>query len=96
MMRGVMETVPRNYAFSVLELLSVAPGKIFNYMDHMFVPCREVVTHAELQDRLREVGFKSWDIMVRGEMIDSAEHQFLFPEDADLVGDADLRYVCRF
>jgi ubiquinone/menaquinone biosynthesis C-methylase UbiE len=97
MMREVMmENVPRNYAFSALELLGVAPGKIFNYMDHMFVPCREVISHAEFQDRLRAVGFKSWEIMERGEMIDSAERKFLFPEDADLVGEADLRYVCRF
>ncbi|GAB3440799.1 class I SAM-dependent methyltransferase [Insolitispirillum peregrinum] len=96
MMRSVMACVPRGYAFSALELLSVAPGKVFNYMDHVFVPCREVISHAEFQDRLRAVGFKSWQIMERGEMIDSAERKTLFAEDADLVGEADLRYVCRF
>lgn len=96
MMRDVLKTVPRGYAFAALELLRVPPGKIFNYMDHMFVPCREVISHAQFQERLAAVGFKSWEIMRRGEMIDSAERLALFSEDADLVGDGDLRYVCRF
>lgn len=96
MIRAVIEPVPRGYAFAALDLLRVPPGKIFNYMDHMFVPCREVISHAEFQDRLREVGFSSWQIMPRGEMIDSAERKALFPEDADLVGEGDLRYMCSF
>ncbi len=96
MMREVMSVVPRGFAFGNLDLLSVPPGKIFNYMDHMFVPCREVISHAELQRRLTDVGFRSWQIMRRGEMVDSAERKSRFPEDADLVGEADLRYVCRF
>ena len=96
MIRDVMAVVPRGYAFAALDLMRVPPGKIFNYMDHMFVPCREVISHEEFQDRLRDVGFRSWEIMHRGEMIDSAERKALFPEDADLVGDADLRYICRF
>jgi ubiquinone/menaquinone biosynthesis C-methylase UbiE len=96
MIRTVMVDVPRGFAFAALELLRVPPGKIFNYMDHMFVPCREVISHQEFQQRLRDVGFTSWDIMHRGEMIDSAERKFLFPEDHDLVGEADLRYICRF
>jgi SAM-dependent methyltransferase len=95
-LRAAMKSVPRGYAFAALDLLRVPPGKIFNYMDHMFVPCREVISHAELQDRLRAVGFKSWKIMARGEMIDSAERKALYPEDADLVGEGDLRYICRF
>lgn len=96
MIRDVMAVVPRGYAFAALDLMRVPPGKIFNYMDHMFVPCREVISHAEFQDRLKEVGFTSWEIMTRGEMIDSAERKALFPEDDDLVGEADLRYICRF
>ncbi len=96
MIREIMEAVPRGYAFAALDLLRVPPGKIFNYMDHMFVPCREVISHAEFQDRLRDVGFTSWEIMERGEMVDSAERKARYPEDADLVGEADLRYICRF
>lgn len=96
MIREIMAPVPRGYAFAALSLMRVPPGKIFNYMDHMFVPCREVISHAEFQDRLREVGFTSWEIMHRGEMVDSAERKARFPEDADIVGDADLRYICRF
>jgi hypothetical protein len=91
-----MAPVPRGFAFATLDLLRVPPGKIFNYMDHMFVPCREVISHAEFQQRLRAVGFKSWKIMTRGEMIDSAERRALFAEDADIVGEGDLRYICRF
>jgi ubiquinone/menaquinone biosynthesis C-methylase UbiE len=96
MIRAVMKPVPRGFAFATLDLLRVPPGKIFNYMDHMFVPCREVISHAEFQQRLRAVGFKSWKIMTRGEMIDSAERRALFAEDADIVGEGDLRYICRF
>jgi ubiquinone/menaquinone biosynthesis C-methylase UbiE len=96
MIRAAMKPVPRGFAFATLDLLRVPPGKIFNYMDHMFVPCREVISHAEFQKRLRAVGFKSWKIMARGEMIDSAERRALFPEDADIVGEGDLRYICRF
>lgn len=96
MMRAAVEPVPRGYAFATLDFLSVPAGKIFNYMDHMFVPCRETISHAEFQDRLRAVGFRSWRIMERGEAVDSAERRTLYPEDADLVGEADLRYLCRF
>ena len=96
MIRAVMEPVPRGYAFAALDLLRVPPGKIFNYMDHMFVPCREIISHEEFQNRLRNVGFANWEIMERGEMIDSAERKALFAEDADLVGEADLRYICKF
>lgn len=96
MIRGVMDAVPRGYAFAALDLLRVPPGKIFNYMDHMFVPCREVIGHGDFQDRLRSVGFNSWEIMERGEMVDSAERKARYPSDADIVGEADLRYICRF
>ncbi len=96
MIRSVLEPVPRAFAFTGLELLGVPPGKIFNFMDHMYVPCREVISHQEFQDRLHQVGFKSWKILNRGEMIDSAERKVRFPEDADLVGEADLRYICSF
>jgi len=95
-LRTIMVNVPRGYAFACLDLLRVPAGKIFNYMDHIFVPCREVINHQEFQDRLKDVGFKSWMIMERGEAIDSAERKACFPEDADLVGEGDLRYVCRF
>ncbi len=94
--REIMAPVPRGYAFAMLDLMRVHPGKIFNFMDHMFVPCREVISHAEFQDRLRDVGFKSWTIMHRGEAIDSAERKAKFPVDTDLMGEADLRYICRF
>ncbi len=96
MLRAAMKLVPRGYAFAALDLLRTPPGKIFNYMDHIFVPCRETISHAEFQNRLRSVGFKRWRIMDRGEMIDSAERKARFPEDHDLVGEADLRYICRF
>lgn len=96
MIRAVMDKTPRGYAFAALDLLRVPPGKIFNYMDHMYVPCREVISHAEFQDRLRAVGFTDWTIMHRGEAVDSAERKAQYPEDTDLVGEADLRYICTF
>lgn len=92
--REILHDIDEAEVRDVLHLLDLPPGKIFHIMDHWFVPNYETLTRVEYEDRLNEAGFTDLTYMPRGMFLyDSSERLYRYPEDADLMGDGDLRYM---
>lgn len=91
-----LEGVDQMQVRNLLHLLDLPAGKIFHIMDHWFVPKFETLTRAAFEDRLLDVGFRDLTYLPRGLFLyDSSERRYRYPEDADLMGDGDLRYLVR-
>lgn len=92
--REILHGIDEARVRDVLHLLDLPPGKIFHIMDHWFVPNYEVLTKSAYEERLRDVGFTDLVYMPRGLFLyDSSERLYRYPEDADLMGEGDLRYM---
>lgn len=81
---------------NVLHLLDLPVGKIFHIMDHWFVPNYETITREEFERRLGSAGFTQCQYLPRGLFLyDSSERLWRYPEDRDLMGEGDLRYMVK-
>ena len=92
-MRALMAPVPLGFANAWLQSLGVGPGKIFNFLDHACVPMQERLTKREFESRLAACGFEALQYMPRAKIYDASERYHRFPEERDLVGEGDLRYM---
>lgn len=94
--RGVLKDVAEADVRSILHLLGLPPGRIFHIMDHWFVPNYETLTAKEFESRLSSTGFEGIHKLPRGLFLyDSSERNFVYPEDRDLFGEGELRYIVR-
>lgn len=91
--RALVAPVPLGTSEAWLQSLGVAPGKIFNALDHWYTPIQERVTQQEFESRLRRCGFSGLRFMPRAKVYDASERRVRFPEEGDLVGEGDLRYL---
>jgi len=92
--RSVLKGVVSLDVRAILHLLDLPPGRIFHIMDHWFVPNYEYITAEEYEQRLLEAGFVDLYRLPRGLFLyDSSERMYLYPEDRDLFGDGELRYM---
>lgn len=93
--RGLVAPVPMAWADLFLQSLGIGPGKIFNAMDHWYTPIQERLTRREFEARLRRSGFEAIEYLPRAMVYDASERRHRFPEERDLVGEGDLRYLVR-
>ncbi|MBI3320850.1 MAG: methyltransferase domain-containing protein [Candidatus Omnitrophica bacterium] len=93
--RALMRPVPLGFAMRWMQAIGAPPGKIFNYLDHWCTPIQERVSRDEYESRLRRCGFTELVYLPRAKIYDASERLTRFPEDRDLVGEGDLRYLVR-
>lgn len=94
--RGALQGVYSLDVRAILHLLDLPSGRIFHIMDHWFVPNYEYITAEEYERRLLKAGFVDLFRLPRGLFLyDSSERMYLYPEDRDLFGDGELRYMVR-
>jgi SAM-dependent methyltransferase len=93
--REILEPVPVDFADAWLELQGTPVGKIFFCLDHWYTPYQERVDQREFERRLEHVGFDDIRYIPRARIYDSSERLVRYPEEADLIGSPDLRYVVR-
>jgi len=91
--RALVAFIPLEFADLWLRSLGVSAGKVFNYLDHWYTPIQERLTQQEFESRLVECGFVELRYMPRAKIYDASERRFRFPEERDLVGEGDLRYL---
>lgn len=92
-LRALLEGVSPSRAHEVLVDLGVSVHKRFFCLDHWFTTYQEQVTRSEFETRLHRAGFESLRYLGRGASHDAVERLARFPEEADLIGDPDMRYV---
>ena len=94
LIRRVLEGISGLDVRNVLHILDLPVGKIFHIMDHWFVPNYESITGDEFERRLLSAGFSDLQYLPRGLFLyDSSERMWRYPEDRDLMGEGDLRYL---
>ena len=93
--RTVLAPVPLDFADAWLEMAGTPVGKLFFCLDHWYTPYQEHVTREEFERRLSEYGFVELRYLPRARIYDSSERLSRYPEEADLIGDPDLRYLAR-
>lgn len=92
--RRLVHDVPEPVARQTLRLLDLPTGKVFHIMDHWYVPNYETLTAAQFEARCAEVGFEVKRRLERGMFLyEASERKYMYPEDADLMGEGDLRYL---
>lgn len=92
-MRALIAPVSLGFANAWLHSLGASPGKIFNFLDHAYVPMQERLTKREFESRLAACGFEGLQYMPRAKVYDASERYYRFPEERDLIGEGDLRYM---
>jgi len=93
--RALVAPVPMTWADTWLRSQGISPGKIFNAMDHWYTPIQERLTRRAFEARLRRAGFEALEYLPRAMVYDASERRHRFPEERDLVGEGDLRYLVR-
>jgi ubiquinone/menaquinone biosynthesis C-methylase UbiE len=93
--RDILEPVPVDFADAWLDLQGTPVGKIFFCLDHWYTMYQERVDQREFEQRLQSVGFEGITYMPRALIYDSSERLVRYPEEADLIGSPDLRYLMR-
>lgn len=91
--RALMAPVPLDVAEGWLKALGMPEGKIFNFLDHWYTPIQERLTRAEFEAELRACGFTDFRSIPRAYIYDASERLSRYPEEGDLVGEGDLRYL---
>jgi ubiquinone/menaquinone biosynthesis C-methylase UbiE len=91
--RDLVVTVPLDVADAWLWMRGTPVGKVFFCLDHWYTQYQERVTRAELEARLRKVGFTEIRYLPRAVMYDASERFERFPEERDLIGSPDMRYL---
>ena len=92
--RALVHDCPEQFARQTLRLLDAPVGKVFHIMDHWFVPNYETLTATEFEARCKATGFTVEQRLFRGlYLYESSERLYQYPEDADLMGEGDLRYL---
>ena len=91
--RALVAPVPLDVADAWLQSLGVTAGKIFNALDHWYTPMQERLTEREFESRLEACGFEKLVPVPRAKIYDASERKCRFPEERDLVGEGDLRYL---
>lgn len=91
--RDVLAPVPLDVADAWLEMRGTPVGKIFFCLDHWYTQYQERVTREEFEARLREAGFAAIEYLPRALAYDASERFERFPEERDLIGSPDMRYL---
>ena len=93
--RTILSPVPLEYADAWLEMTGTSAGKLFFCLDHWYTPYQERVTRDELECRLRDTGFGDLQYLPRARIYDSSERLHRYPDEEDLIGHPDPRYLVR-
>ena len=65
-------------------------------MDRLYVPLYETINGAEFEERVRVAGFSKFERMHRGLYLnDGSERKWRYPEDDDLTGEGEIRYILQ-
>lgn len=91
--RDVLSAVPLDVADAWLQMRGTPVGKIFFCLDHWYTQYQERVTRDEFEARLRGLGFTPITYLPRAMMYDASERYERFPEERDLIGSPDMRYL---
>ena len=91
--RALVTPVPLAKAEEWLVRAGLPPGKLFNFLDHWYTPIQERITRQECESRLHRCGFTELRFMPRAKVYDASERRVRFPEERDLIGEGDLRYL---
>jgi SAM-dependent methyltransferase len=91
--RALVTPVPLDVAEGWLKALGMPEGKIFNFLDHWYTPIQERVMRAEFEAELRRCGFSDLRSIPRGYIYEPSERLSRYPDEGDLVGEGDLRYL---
>ncbi len=94
--REILKEVQANEVQSLLHILGLEIGKIFHIMDRWFVPLYEQIDSVEFESRVKDIGFSNLIRMNRGlSLYDGSERKFRYPEDEDLTGEGEIRYMIQ-
>jgi SAM-dependent methyltransferase len=91
--REILAAVPLDVADAWLAMRGTPVGKVFFCLDHWYTQYQERVTREEFEDRLRALGFTGIRYLPRAVIYDASERYERFPEERDLIGSPDMRYV---
>jgi len=91
--RDVLAPVPLDVADAWLEMRATPVGKIFFCLDHWYTQYQERVTREEFEARLRDAGFTDIEYLPRALVYDASERFERFPEERELIGSPDMRYL---
>lgn len=94
-LRDLVRSVDVNLAHETLVEMGINVHKRFFCLDHWFTTYQEQITRTEFELRLRQSGFESLRYLSRGAPHDAVERLARYPEEADLIGDPDMRYLVR-
>lgn len=95
LIRDILEPVPVDFADAWLEMQGTPVGKIFFCLDHWYTQYQERVDQREFEQRLARVGFEQIQYIPRARIYDSSERLVRYPDEADLIGSPDLRYIVK-
>lgn len=93
--RALVAPVPLDVAEGWLKALGMPEGKIFNFLDHWYTPIQERLIRAEFEVELRRCGFADLRSMPRGYIYEPSERLARYPDEGDLIGEGELRYLVR-
>ena len=91
--REALTPVPLDVADAWLVMRGTPVGKIFFCLDHWYTQYQERVTREELESRLGAAGFTEMTYLPRALVYDASERFERFPEERDLIGSPDMRYL---
>lgn len=93
--RALVAPVPLDVAEAWLKALGTPEGKTFNFLDHWYTPIQDRLTRAEFEAELNACGFAELRPIPRAFIYDASERLARYPDEGDLVGEGDLRYLAR-
>jgi SAM-dependent methyltransferase len=93
--RALLAPVPLDTAEGWLKALGTPEGKIFNFLDHWYTPIQGRLVRAEFEAELKAAGFVELRSIPRAYIYDASERLARYPDEGDLVGEGDLRYLAR-
>ena len=90
--REIFEQVESQAIIDTLGLMRYPVRFIGEYIDDWKAPYLRTYTADDFGSRLKELGFDNTDPLPYGVAYDTSHRRTLYPEDADWLGEGDLRY----
>jgi SAM-dependent methyltransferase len=91
--RALLAPVPLDVADAWLVMRETPVGKIFFCLDHWYTQYQEQITREDCEARLEAAGFTAVQYLPRALIYDASERFERYPDERDLIGSPDMRYL---
>lgn len=91
--RNFLKSLPTEDCINTLQFLGNTASHIAEYIDDWKAPYLRAYTNLDFSTRLRSLGFDADAPLPYGTTYDTSERKTRFSNEADLIGEGDLRYL---